>query len=38
MKGEVDKALADLDEAVRLDPRSVPALRARGEVRWARGD
>src|SRR5262249_28243335 len=37
-KGELDKALTDLDEAIRLDPRYAYAYGLRGNVHFEKGD
>ncbi|MGA2125008.1 MAG: tetratricopeptide repeat protein [Xanthobacteraceae bacterium] len=37
-KGDHDRAIADLDEAIRLDPRLAFAFNSRGNVYHARGD
>ena len=37
-KGEYDRALADLDKALGLDPKSAPALTARASIYLANGE
>jgi len=37
-KGAVESALSDLDEALRLDPKSTAAHSERGSIRQAKGD
>ncbi len=37
-KGDIDKALADYEESIRLDPKHANAYIARGNVWWAKGD
>lgn len=38
VKGDFDRALADLDKALRLSPKSAPALLERGSINRDRGD
>ena len=36
MKGQFDRALADIDEAIRLDPRRADYYSLRGSVHWGK--
>ena len=37
-KGDPDRAIADLDEAIRLDPNDTPAYGTRGGAKQSKGD